>query len=98
MSLSPAQRRYLRGLAHSLKPVLMLGGKGVTPSVLAELERALDDHELIKVKLPGSEHTEREASLAQLTDASGAEKVQTIGHVAVLYRRNQEQPRIALPR
>lgn len=98
MSLSPAQRRYLRGLAHPLKPVLMLGGKGVTPSVLAELEHALSDHELVKVKLSGTDREERESSLTQLLDASHAEKVQTIGHIAVLYRRNEEQPRIALPR
>jgi len=98
MPLSSAQRRYLRGLAHPLKAVLMLGGKGVTPSLLAELEHALDDHELVKLKLSGADRTEREAALTQLLDASGAEKVQTIGHVAVLYRRNEEQPRIALPR
>lgn len=98
MPLTPSQRRYLRGLAHPLKPVLLLGGKGVTPSVLAELNHALDDHELIKVKLSGADRDERESSLAQLIDASGAEPVQRIGHVAVLYRRNTEQPGIALPR
>lgn len=98
MSLTPAQRRYLRGLAHPLKPVLLLGGKGITPSVLAELHRALDDHELIKVKLAGEDREERSSSLTQLLDASGAENVQTIGHIAVLYRRNPEQPQIALPR
>jgi len=98
MSLTPSQRRYLRGLAHPLKPVLLLGGKGVTPSVLAELEHALDDHELIKIKLAGEDREERSSSLTQLLDASGAENVQRIGHVAVLYRRNEEQPRIALPR
>ncbi|MGN6729392.1 MAG: ribosome assembly RNA-binding protein YhbY [Rhodanobacteraceae bacterium] len=98
MSLTSSQRRYLRGLAHPLKPVLLLGGKGVTPSVLAELEHALDDHELIKIKLVGEDREERSSSLTQLLDASGAENVQTIGHVAVLYRRNEEQPRIALPR
>jgi RNA-binding protein len=98
MSLTSSQRRYLRGLAHPLKPVLLLGGKGVTPSVLAELEHALDDHELIKIKLAGEDREERSSSLTQLLDASGAENVQIIGHVAVLYRRNAEQPRIALPR
>lgn len=98
MPLTPAQRRYLRGLAHPLKPVLMLGDKGVTPSVLAELDHALDDHELIKVKLFGEDRSKRKMSLTQLLEASGAERVQAIGHVAVLYRRNDEQPRIALPR
>lgn len=96
--LTPSQIRYLRGLAHPLKPVLMLGGKGVTPGVLKELEQALDDHELVKVKLAGGDRDERNGALEALVSSSHAEAVQAIGHVAVLYRRNQEQPRIALPR
>ncbi len=98
MPLSPGQIRYLRGLAHSLKPVLLLGGKGVTAGMLNELEETLDDHELIKVRLSGADRGERAAVLARLIESSGAENVQTIGHIAVLYRRNPERPRIALPR
>ena len=98
MSLSSSQIRYLRGLAHPLKPVLLLGGKGVTTSVLKELEQALDDHELIKVKLTGADRAARAADLAKLVESSGAEAVQTIGHIAVLYRRNDEKPQIALPK
>jgi RNA-binding protein len=98
MPLTPSQTRYLRGLAHPLKPVLLLGGKGVTAGVLKELDHALDDHELIKVKLVGDDRAGRAAVLAQLVESSGAETVQTIGHIAVLYRRNEEKPGIALPR
>ncbi len=98
MTLSASQTRYLRGLAHPLKPVLMLGGKGITANVLKELQQALDDHELIKVRLAGDDKAERRAVLARLVEASGAEPVQAIGRIAVLYRRNAEQPRIALPR
>ena len=98
MALKPSQTRYLRGLAHPLKPVLQLGGKGVTPGVLKELEQALDDHELIKVRLTGDDRSARKAALAQLVVSSGAETVQTIGHVAVLFRRNTDKPQIALPR
>ncbi|MGN6788268.1 MAG: ribosome assembly RNA-binding protein YhbY [Rhodanobacteraceae bacterium] len=98
MSLSSSQIRYLRGLAHPLKPVLLLGGKGVTMGVLKELDQALDDHELIKVKLTGDDRAARAADLAKLVESSGAETVQTIGHIAVLYRRNGEKPRVALPR
>lgn len=97
MPLTASQTRYLRGLAHPLKPVLLLGDKGVTPGVLAELEQALDTHELIKVRLAGQDRRARAAALDQLLESSGAERVHGIGHVAVLYRRNAEQPKIALP-
>jgi len=59
MPLSSSQIRYLRGLAHPLKPVLLMGGKGVTAGVLKELEQALDDHELIKVRLSGGDRVAR---------------------------------------
>ena len=96
MALSNVQTRYLRGLAHQLKPVVYLGQKGVTPSVLAELDAALAVHELVKVKLAG----EREAKaglIETLARESRAEVVQKIGHVVTLYRRNAEKPRLALP-
>ncbi|HET7932258.1 MAG TPA: ribosome assembly RNA-binding protein YhbY [Rhodanobacteraceae bacterium] len=98
MALKPTQIRYLRGLAHPLKPVLLLGGKGVTPGVLKELEQALDDHELIKVRVSGADRAARVAELAQLLESSKADTVQTIGKIAVLYRHNPDQPQIALPK
>jgi RNA-binding protein len=98
MPLSSSQIRYLRGLAHPLKPVLLLGGKGVTAGVLKELEQALADHELIKVRLTGDDRAARAAELAALLESRHAQTVQTIGHIAVLYRRNDEKPQIALPR
>ncbi|TAN05361.1 MAG: ribosome assembly RNA-binding protein YhbY [Rhodanobacteraceae bacterium] len=98
MALTSSQTRYLRGLAHPLKPVLLLGGKGVTAGVLKELDQALADHELIKVRLTGGDRTARAADLARLVESSRAEPVQTIGHIAVLYRRNDDKPQIALPR
>ncbi|HKV66228.1 MAG TPA: ribosome assembly RNA-binding protein YhbY [Rhodanobacteraceae bacterium] len=98
MALSSSQIRYLRGLAHPLKPVLLMGGKGVTAGVLKELEQALDDHELIKVRLSGGDRAARTADLAKLVESSHAETVQTIGRIAVLFRRNAEQPQIALPK
>jgi RNA-binding protein len=96
--LTASQIRYLRGLAHPMRPVLLLGGRGLTPGVLKELEQALDDHELIKVRLTGGDRAARAAELMKLAESSHAETVQTIGHIAVLYRRNDEQPKIALPR
>jgi RNA-binding protein len=98
MPLTTSQIRYLRGLAHPMRPVLQLGGKGVTANVLKELDHALNDHELVKVRLDGTDRSERTAALTRLVASSGAENVQTIGHIAVLFRRNQDQPRLALPR
>ncbi|HEX5960686.1 MAG TPA: ribosome assembly RNA-binding protein YhbY [Rhodanobacteraceae bacterium] len=98
MALKTSQIRYLRGLAHPLKPVLLLGGKGVTAGVLKELEQALDDHELIKVRLNGADRAARAAEAAELVASSHAETVQAIGRIAVLYRRNDEKPQIALPK
>lgn len=96
MPLSATQRRYLRQLAHPLKPVVMLGAKGATEAVCKELDLALTQHELLKVRLSG-DRDERAAALAQLLEATGAESVQTVGHVASLYRPHPEQPRLALP-
>jgi RNA-binding protein len=98
MSLKPSQKRYLRSLAHALKPVIMVGNKGITDAVRAELSLALERHELIKVRLAGDDRAERSAQAAELARAGDAEVVQTIGKIACLYRRNDEAPRIALPR
>lgn len=96
--LTQAQRRYLRGLCHDLKPVVMLGNKGVTEAVKTELGSTLDHHELVKVKLSGGDRDERQQQLDALLEATGAELVQQIGHVVSLFRRNIEKPRLALPR
>jgi RNA-binding protein len=98
MSLKPSQKRYLRGLAHALSPVVQTGNKGVTPAVIAEFSIALDHHELIKVKLGSDDRTERAAQIVALAESSGAEIVQSIGKVACFYRRNAEQPKLALPK
>jgi len=91
--LSSAERRRLRAIAHHLQPVVTVGDAGLTDSVLAELERALDDHELIKVKLPAGD---REALTGAVLEASGAVAVQAIGRVLVLLRYNPDaQPRLS---
>jgi RNA-binding protein len=97
-ALSNAQKRYLRGLAHDLKPVILVGAKGVTPAVLAELELALEQHELLKVRVAASDRDERDAWIAALADASGAAVAGRIGHVAILYRRRSDKPLVILPR
>lgn len=98
MPLTHSQRRYLRELAHPLKPVVMIGNKGITPSLLDELGIALDHHELLKVRISGADRSQRDAQIQTLLKHSGAELVQSIGHIVSLYRVNPEQPRLALPR
>jgi RNA-binding protein len=98
MSLTSSQKRYLRGLAHDLKPVIMTGNKGVTPAVLKEFSSALEHHELIKVKLGSDDREQRKAQIAELAASAQAELVQSIGRVACFYRHNDEQPKLALPK
>jgi len=77
-----------------MKPVLWLGAEGASQAVLAELETALDHHELIKVKLRVGDRVARDAAIAAMCEASSAQLVQRIGNVAVLFRRNEENPRV----
>ncbi|WP_199099423.1 ribosome assembly RNA-binding protein YhbY [Dyella sp. ASV21] len=98
MALSPSQRRYLRSLAHDLHPVILLGAKGATEAVLKELDLALSHHELVKVKLSGGDKDERQEQIDFLTNGTRSESVQQIGHIAVLFRRNEDEPKLALPR
>ncbi|WP_111494367.1 MULTISPECIES: ribosome assembly RNA-binding protein YhbY [Marinobacter] len=87
MSLSPEQRREYRAIAHHLKPVVMIGDKGLSEGLQQELERALDDHELIKVKIASPDRDERREAIEALCQESGAELVQMIGKIAVILRR-----------
>ncbi|NOY27588.1 MAG: ribosome assembly RNA-binding protein YhbY [Oligoflexia bacterium] len=98
MPLTGSQRRRLRGLAHHLSPAVLIGGDRLTDGVIAEVDRALTDHELIKIKLIDSDKAEVLDTLQQLCPRADAEHVQTIGHVLVLWRRNPDEPHIpALP-
>jgi RNA-binding protein len=98
MALNNRQVRYLRGLAHGLRPAVMIGNKGLTDAVLAELEIALAHHELVKVQIAGDDREARAAFADELVRRSGAETVQKIGKIVCLYRRNPESPGIELPK
>lgn len=98
MALSSSQTRYLRSLAHDLSPVILLGAKGATEAVTKELNVALGQHELVKVKLSGGDKDERRSQIDVLCEGTQAEKIHQIGHVVVLFRRNADEPKIALPR
>ncbi len=95
-SLSPAQRQYLKGLAHALQPVVMIWTHGLTPAVLKEIERSLAAHELIKIKAAADAAETRRAWMAEICTAAGAAPVQQIGKMLVIYRP-AAKPVIALP-
>jgi len=98
MPLTPAQRKYLRSLGHSLKPVVTVGAAGVTDAVIAELGSALEHHELVKVKIRIAERSVRGNNALALAEATDSVLVQQIGHMALLYRPDPESPAIRLPR
>lgn len=95
--LSERQKRYLRGLAHPLRPLIRLGNAGATAAVVREMARALHDHELIKVKAPGGDRAARDELVAGLATKTGSALVHRIGNVAVYYRPRAELPRILIP-
>ena len=98
MKLTERQKRYLRKLGHQLKPVVMTGSDGLKPSVLAEIELALDHHELIKVRVRAGDRGARDELVGKICEEADAALIQRVGHVALLYRRNPEESRITLPR
>ena len=94
------QRRYLRGLAHSMKSVVFIGQKGLTTEVLLSAEQALESHELIKVRFIDFKEKNQKAELSGLLGSkTGSEIVGTIGHTVIFYRqqRDPEKRKISLP-
>ncbi len=98
MTLSESQKKYLRGLGHGLKPVVMIGDAGLTEAVLSEFNGSLEHHELIKVRVKVGDRAERDRIIARLCESGDTELVQRIGNMALLYRENPEKKRIRLPR
>ncbi len=88
--MNSADKKKFRAEAHTLKPVVMIGQSGLTAGVLAELEQALNIHELIKVKIR-AERDERKLICEKICSTTGAELIQTIGQIAVIYRLNPDK-------
>ncbi|HSG10675.1 MAG TPA: YhbY family RNA-binding protein [Gammaproteobacteria bacterium] len=86
MSLSEQTRRELRTRGHTLKPVVSIGNAGLSPAVMREIELSLAHHELMKIKITGGEREQRSGMIAQICEKLGAELVQSIGHIALIYR------------
>lgn len=91
MPLTANRKKALRALGHNLKPVVTVAGRGLSEGVMKELNRALEDHELIKVKLMVADRELRHQVIGELCEKSGAELVQEIGKIALIHRA-AEQP------
>jgi len=98
MKLTNNQKRYLRALAHDLKPVVMVGQHGLSDAVLAELKSSMAIHELIKIKVRAENREEKQQIIDKIVAFSEAAIVQVIGGVLVIYKSFDEDPVISLPR
>jgi RNA-binding protein len=98
ITLTSNQTRFLRGQAHELRAMLQVGGKGITDALVTEVDNALEQHELIKVKVAAEDREVRDAMIGELAQRAGAALVQRIGHTAVLYRPSRDKRQIVLPR
>lgn len=96
-TLSEKQRKHLRGLGHDLKPIILIGNAGLTDAVVAETTRALEDHELVKIRVSGMDREARDTALESLATRTKSEMAGKIGHTALLYRRNPQKTRLVLP-
>ncbi|MDM1757403.1 MULTISPECIES: ribosome assembly RNA-binding protein YhbY [Acinetobacter] len=90
-ALSIQERKRLRQIGHALNPVVMIGDKGLSENVIEETNRALNDHELIKIKVSGEDREVRAAAITEIAKVTGAEVVQTIGKIALIYKKAAKQ-------
>lgn len=97
MQFTERQKKYLRSLAHQKKAVVMIGNQGLTENVSKEIDGALSFHELIKIKVRVGDRTERDAMLGTICEDLSCTLIQRVGNTAVLFRRNEEKPKIQLP-
>ena len=95
--LTIKQKQYLKGLAHDLQAVVMIGNNGVTPAVSKEIDLSLSAHELIKIRVHGDDRELRETIIEQVCEATNASFVQHIGKLIVLYR-SSDKAKISLPK
>ena len=98
MKLTNNQKKYLRSIAHDLKPFVMIGQHGLSESVIAEIDSTMLKNELIKIKLRVEDRDEKQKIIEKILEFSHAEIVQVIGGVLVIYRPFEDNPDIILPR
>lgn len=97
VELTGKQRRHLRALGHSLRPVAQVGKEGLSDGVVAAIARALADHELVKIKLSEAAELDRQAAADELAARTESAVAQILGNTILLYRPDPEEPRIELP-
>ncbi|WP_044407634.1 ribosome assembly RNA-binding protein YhbY [Thiomicrospira microaerophila] len=97
-TLSTNQKKYLRGLAHGLNPMIIIGSQGVTDSLMAELEKTLNHHEILKIKIAAGEREDRKGVIEHITKISRAQLVQSVGKMFVIYRARAKDPQLELPK
>lgn len=97
-SLNNKQIRFLRAQAHSLKPLVLIGAAGLTDNVINAINQALDDHELIKVRVNAEDRDAKNQIINTIMHQTEASHVQTIGHIGIFYRLNEKNPQVELPK
>jgi RNA-binding protein len=97
MALTERQRKHLRRLGHALHPVVRIGQRGLTEGVAAEMNRALEDHELVKLRARVASREDRDALFVELARTTRSELVHRIGNVGLFYRKNKKIAGILLP-
>jgi RNA-binding protein len=96
--LTPKQRQYLKGISHGEKSVIHIGKNGIDEGVIASINKALDDHELIKVSVLENSDLDRKEAAQEICDAVGAQIVQVLGRKITIYRKNKKESKIVLPK
>lgn len=88
--MTPRLRSELKSRAHHLKPIVIIGGDGLTPGVHNEIDRALNDHELIKIRVNAEDRNERKLLIQEILNYHHAELIGSVGHIAIIYRLQKE--------
>jgi RNA-binding protein len=95
--LTGKQRRHLRGLGHDLRPIVQIGKAGIDDGVVAAVDRALTDHELVKIKLGDAAGLDRHDAAEAIAQKTTSEVAQVLGNMLLLYRPRPDEPTIVLP-
>jgi RNA-binding protein len=95
--LTGKQRRHLRALGHDLKPIVQVGKGGIDEGLIAALDQALTDHELVKIKLGDAAGLDRKEAAVELAKQTRSEVAQVLGYTVLLYRADPDDPKIELP-
>lgn len=97
MTINKKQIQYLKGVAHPLKPIVLLGNNGLTEAVVAEIDFALNHHELIKIKIPTDDRENKALIVDAICREANATKIQVIGKTLIIYRESEEK-KIRIPK